>query len=174
MALTPAEKQKRYRDRQRAKKEVELKRPESIDGKSLYKQPFYEWLEDDDSWSCAVMNFDIAGIEPPLFHDDSDPQSFEGEIEKSDGPLAPGGGSLARAEILVGQLIDAAGEIAESINNYKRHELKMRISELEQRDLSDPAIRKQALADIVRLQKMRDQLSKRVRFTFQQWKATGE
>lgn len=50
-------------------------------------------------------------------------------------------------------------------------EIRLRIAEIEQADLSDLVARKAALAQIVRLTKLMDQLDKQVRWTFKQWKA---
>jgi predicted XRE-type DNA-binding protein len=74
----------------------------------------------------------------------------------------------------VGCLIDAAGELARIISGYKRDEIDARIAEIEQSDLSDPAAKKQAFAEMAKLKEMRDQLGKQVRWTFPQWKVTGE
>ena len=82
--------------------------------------------------------------------------------------------SLAKAEITVGQLIDAAAAMARIINDYKRNEIDARISEIEQSDLSNPDVKKKAFVAMARLTKMRDQLDKQVRWNFPQWKVTGE
>ena len=79
-----------------------------------------------------------------------------------------------KAEIMVGQLIDAAASLARIVNDYKRDEIDVRIAEIEQSDLSTPDAKKKAFADMARLKKMRDQLDKQVRWTFPQWKVTGE
>ena len=179
MALTPAEKQRRYRENQKKKQKVQAKQ---ADGLSLFahpREPFFEWY---NGGSDFQMCLDIAGIEAPEIEDDSDPKSATGEIEQifidggnpEDSPYYNAKGSLARAEIMVGALISATVELAGLINRYKKEEITARISEIEQSDLSDPAAKKQALADIVRLQKMLDQLDKQVRWTFPQWKVTGE
>ena len=75
---------------------------------------------------------------------------------------------------MVGCLIDAASQLADIINKYKRKEISDRMQEVEASDLSDPDVRKKALADMVRLQKMTEHLDKQVRWTFPQWKVTGE
>ena len=63
--------------------------------------------------------------------------------------------------------------LAHIVNDYKSGELRARIAEIEQSDLSDPEARRSALADIVRLQKMLDQLSKQVRRALPEWKVKG-
>lgn len=181
MALTNAEKVKRYRERQKERKKQALKEADGF--RSLPKEPFFERFQHEaGGYSDFHLHFDTAGIEAPDITDDRNPQSFTGEVEQifidggnpEDSPYAKGGGSLARAEIMVGCLIGAAAELARIINAYKRDALDARIAEIEQSDLSDPAAKKQAFADMTRLKKMRDQLDKQVRWTFPQWKVTGE
>jgi hypothetical protein len=183
MALTNAEKVKRYRDRQKAKKELQLKRAEHAIPLRKDRRAFFEaFQEEAGSFSDFHLCFDTAGLPVPQISDDSDPKSLTGEVEQifidsgnqHESPYANGGGSLARAEIMVGCLIDAAGELARIINGYKRDEIDARIAEIEQSDLSDADTKKKAFADMARLKKMRDQLDKQVRWTFPQWKVTGE
>lgn len=173
---TPAEYQREYRERKKAKaleKEREL-------APHLYLKPFFEYFDSHGEEQTFTMCMDTAGIEPPDFSDDSAPKSATGEIEAIfvDSPESSvyhgQANSLARAELMIGQLIDAAAALAQIVNDYKRDEINARIADIEQADLSDPAVKKKALADIVRLQKMREQLEKQVRWTFPQWKVTGE
>lgn len=151
---------------------------ETPDG--LTVSPFFEFFEDHGEESTFTACMDTAGIEPPVFTDDSGPKSATGEIEKifdeDPEPSVYHGrtNSLARAEIMVGQLIDAAAALARIVNDYKRHEIDARISEIEQSDLSGPDAKKKAFADMAELKKMRDQLDKQVRWTFPQWKVMGE
>ncbi|MCF6370967.1 hypothetical protein [Rhizobium halophilum] len=106
----------------------------------------------------AIPDYAVAG--------DSDP-----EWKEEDGPNR---GSIGRAERIVGLLLDAAGALAGQINQYKTDEINARITELEQADLNDPDVRKQALADIVTLTKIRDQLQKQVRWTLPQWRVKSD
>jgi hypothetical protein len=179
---TATERSREFRDRQKAEKKAKLQQKDSSDAHGLMMTPFWERFQKDGNAINVEMALDIAGIGMPPFADDSDPKSASGEIERgfaNDGipelnPFAKGGGSLARAEIMIGSLIDAAVSLAQIVNNYKRDEINARIAELEQSDLSDPAVKKKAFADMARLKKMLDQLDKQVRWTFPQWKVTGE
>lgn len=165
MALTPAEKQRRYRER--IKNKQRLAADPSDD---FTKVPFNEYLPEDGNWREVLTYLEWAGINPdaaPDFETDTDPDCQEDD----DGPNR---GSIGRAERMVESLIDAAGEMASIINRYKRKEIADRIHDIETSDLSAPDTRKQALADIVRLKKILDQLDKQVRWTFPQWKVTGE
>lgn len=180
MALTNSEIQKRWRERQKAKKIEALKSADSNEVAAIMNSPFFEFFEDHGEESTFTACMDTAGIEPPVFSDDAGPKSATGEIEKifDEDPRASvyhgRTNSLARAEIMVGQLIDAAAALARIVNDYKRHEIDARISEIEQSDLSDPDAKKKAFADMAELKKMRDQLDKQVRWTFPQWKVMGE
>lgn len=48
------------------------------------------------------------------------------------------------------------------------------VTEIEQADLPDPAARKAAMAEVVRLNKLLDQLAKPVRWSFPQWRLKGD
>ncbi|MDZ7874371.1 MAG: hypothetical protein U5N27_15300 [Rhizobium sp.] len=180
MALTNAEKVKRYRERQKAKKVDGLKSAESASLASIMRKPFFEYFNRHGDEPTFTACMDTAGIDPPAFEDDSAPRSATGEVEKifEENPETSvyygETNSLARAEIMVGQLIDAAAALARIVNDYKRDEIGARIVEIEQSDLSVADSKKQAFAEMARLQKMRDQLDKQVRWTFPQWKVTGE
>lgn len=176
MALTNAEIQRRWRERRKAKKMEALKGAEPSE--TIFREPFFERYQRSGGSVAEIL--DIANMEPPTIEDDSDPHSRTGWIEESfidnpeDSPYFNAKGSLARAEIAVGCLISAAVELADLVNDYKRGEIEARITELEESNLSDPAIKKKAFADMARLKKMRDQLDKQVRWTFPQWKVTGD
>ena len=175
MANPNAEAQRRWRERQKQKRLDALKKPDAHHDASPFRKPFFEAFQDDGNASNVDMSLDCAGIEPVLFEDDSGPKSSTGQIEQmaaDSGEEAYLGAhnSLGRAEVLVGCLIDAAAELASIINAYKRKEIRQRIAEIEEADLSDPVARKAALARIVQLNKLMDQLDKQVRWTFKQWK----
>ena len=177
MAMTNAEKVRAHRERKKAQQQVKAKQAERVSIFDQPGEPFFKWY---NGGSDFQMCLDIAGIDAPDIADDSNPKSATGEIELSfadnpeDSPYFNAKGSLARAEIMVGALISATVELADLINRYKRKEITDRIHEIETADLSDPDTRKQALADNLRLKKMLDQLDKQVRWTFPQWKVTGE
>lgn len=167
MTNPKTEAQRRWRARV---KEKQLK-AESAD---VFLTPFFEY--DDLIGGGADEALALAGIQVPHLEDDRGPLEFTindvtvGVDEPF--PDTPAN-SLGRAEIILGCLISAAVEVAHSINSYKREEIKTRIKEIEESDLSDPKEKKAALAEIVRLNKMLDRLDKQVRWTFPQWKVTG-
>lgn len=180
MALTNAEKVRAHRERKKAQRNAFLGEAEAPDLIDLIKQPFSEWFERYGNSTDFAIALDQGGLIPPDFSDDHLPKSATGEIEllydrePNESPYARGGGSLAQAEIMVGCLISATALLARAVNEFKQTEIRARIAEIEQSDLSDPETKRKALADIPRLQKMLDQLSKQVRWTFPQWKVTGD
>lgn len=175
MSNPNAEAQRRWRERQKQKRLDALKQGDARQDASPFFKPFFEAFEDDGNAQNVEISLDCAGIEPVSFQDDSGPKSFTGQIEQmatDSGEEAYRGAhnSLGRAEVMVGCLIDAAAELASIINAYKRKEIRQRIAEIEQADFSDPVARKAALAQMVRLNRLMDQLDKQVRWTFKQWK----
>jgi len=168
MALTALERKRNQLQRQR---EAEEKLPDRT--YPFLAIPFFKYLVDDPNWSGIEMAFDMMGLAAPSFDDDSGPKSGTGEPEEFS-PFEGYQGSIGRAEVMVGQLLDAATELAGIINIYKVAEITARLAELANSDLSDPAAKKQALADIVRLTKIRERLDKRVRWNLPQWKVKGD
>jgi len=168
MALNPAEKQRAYRERQKEKE-----RQASLAVRDIYKRPFFEILEHDSA--LLEQTLSIAGIEAPSFEDDSGPEGFvinNATAGADDIFLTNAKGSLGRAEVIIECLIDAAADLAYYVNRHKRSEIKERIAEIEASDLGEPEVKKAAFKEVTRLNKMLDQLSKQIRWTFPQWKAT--
>ncbi len=170
MAMTPAEKQRAYRNRQMHMKKEDLKQ---VAGPAdAFKAPFFQHLPEDYDYSSGFADaFELMGIETPKFDDDSGPESFSLDAGAEDaGIFKETPGSLGRAEIMVGCLISAALDLSQMVNDYKRSEIKARMAEIEASDLSETEAKKAALKEAARLQKMLDQLDKQVRWTFPQWK----
>ncbi len=174
MALTGAEKAQRFRDRQKAKKLNLLKGPGRA-ADDLFRAPFFDALNDDPNFSSVQMALELAGIDAPSFDDDQGPTAFaiQGVIDGVEDPYPVADNSLGRAETMVGCFLDAAVEMAGIVNSYKRREIRARLAEIEESDMSDPAHRKAAMASIVRLNKILDQLEKQIRWTLPQWKVEG-
>lgn len=170
MALSNAEKVRRYRERQKEKEKVA-----SLTLDDVFRAPFYKFFQDSPNRSNVDLPLELVGINPPDFEDDRGPEAFAFKDATAglDDPFDGAAGSKGRAEIMVGCLIDAAVELAEIINAYKRREIEARLAEIEASDLSEPGSKKAALQDAARLTKMLDQLDKQVRWTFPQWKVTG-
>ncbi|MNL72983.1 hypothetical protein D3C87_1983840 [compost metagenome] len=74
---------------------------------------------------------------------------------------------------MVDYLLAALSQMTIAINAYKVEQLNARIAELENADLSEEGARKAALANIVRLTRMKEHLDKTVRVSLPQWKVKG-
>ncbi len=172
MALTPAEKQKAYRDRKKAEAESEMRKG-GDDAAELYRMPFSEFAEQDANIGECDQYMALAGMEFPAFDDERDPEEFVIDREAfGDEPLfGDAKGALGRAEVMIGCLMDTVQTLATAVNLYKRKEIQARIAELEQ---SADVDRATAMQEAVRLNKTLDQLSKQVRTALPQWKITGK
>jgi hypothetical protein len=174
MVLTPAEKSRQWRERRKSEREVAL-RELRAKVREDFRKPFGEYYLDHPQSSDVDLALELAGYNPPDFTDDRGPEAFamEDAIAGVDDPFRGAVGALGRADAIVGLLIDATSELARIVSDYKKAEIRARIAEAEESDLSDTATRKAALAEIVRLNKILDQLNKRVRRDFPQWEIRG-
>ncbi|WP_223476551.1 hypothetical protein [Oricola indica] len=151
MALSNAEKQRRYRERQRLKKEARSARPSEDDLKPFLKTPFSEFLKERSSNTMFHENLHWVGVE--VEGDlESDHPSFEMAAEWPEwAGVDPN--SLNVATGMVGVFIDAAKELSTLINTYKLQEI-------------DRAMSTASPADKVRLGYLRKQLTKRTSHFF--------
>lgn len=163
MKKTAAEYQQAYRERQRERELAEL---DGADG--LLKKPFFQFLAEHEGEEIGQwwFNLEWAGIPEsaiPRFEDDTDHdrRPEEGEIDR---------GSIGRAERIVGNFLDASRILAKAIHAYKREQITDVIAQIESSDLTDPGKRKEGLARIVKLTKLRDRLDKETRETFPKWR----
>lgn len=171
MALTPAEKQKAYRERRREKEDRE-KIKGGDNGAPFYRKPFSDFAQTDANLGEVDQYLALAGLELPAFDDERDPEAFviDRPAFGEESLFGEAKGALGRAEVTIGCLIDAAATLADAVNRYKRKEIQHRLAELEQ---SVDVDRATAMQEAVRLNKILDQLSKQVRMPFPQWKAVG-
>ena len=177
MPLSNAEKVRRYRERQKAKKQEELKQP--TPPSDVFRKPFFEFFPPNHQRGSAyVESLELAGMEALLFEDDSGPEkSTLDEIIGDDGQDDAenffgqyAGSSLGKAEVLIGCMLDSVFDLASEVNNYKKSEIKARISEIEASDLSDPEARRAAFAKVAELNRLLGELDKTIRLTMPQWK----
>ena len=166
MALTNAERQRRHYQR---KREAQKTPGDAVS--DFATRPFSEFYADDSNSGDFEIPLLIASIPIPDFHHDG-PAEFADELKLSELPDA--NNSLQRAEMTVTCLIDAASGLAALINKHKREEINAKLQRHANTKLTDSVAAKAKEADIVRLKKMLDQLDKQVRWSFPQWKVTGE
>lgn len=173
MAMTPAERKRLQRERDREKALEEERRRASQDVSYPYlKRKFSELAETNGGFTDFEVPLWTAGIEAPGFFDERGPMDFvlEDAMQGVESPFEGVEGAIGRAEVVIDCLIDAAAELASIVNRYKRQEIEARLSELESSTEKD---RGEAMKEAVRLNKMLDQLNKQVRRSFPQWKVTG-
>ena len=178
MALTNAEKVRAHRERKKAVNKQEQKMPQAHSLGEIFKAPFFEFGQpalDNESFD---QFFDMMGMEVPEFTDDSGPKSLLGALEFSLDPdwrLWPEDArSLDRAEVMVGQLLDAASALARVVNAFKTQEIDARIAEIQPNDLAEPETKKAAIKKIVLLTKLRGQLERDIRWPIKQWQVKGD
>lgn len=172
MALTANER----KQRQLARDEEERRRmPDST--YPFLSQPFFEWLEADSNWQEVADFFELMGVMPPDFNDDSGPADHSiHEIAESYVQDATFGGyerSVGRAELMAELLIGASASLSGLVNRFKKEELAKRLTTLEAEDLADPDRRRAAMAEIAQITRLQAELQKNVRYTFPQWKIKG-
>lgn len=172
MALTPAEKQKAYRERKKARQ-----RAAQEGTASHLKTPFSSLWNESAGFTDFEQALQLAGIEPPSFEDELNPEDVTLEAEAIgldqygvDAIYGSRKGAIGRAEVIIGSLIDAAFELSSIVNRYKRTEIEARIAELENSDEIDVTT---AIEQAVKLNKLLDQLNKQVRRSFPQWEVTS-
>lgn len=174
MAMTNAEKVRAFRDRQRKTKAAEQRAPQAHDLAQIFRAPFFIFLERNGNTPDFEQTFDMIGMDPPEFADDSGPKSLNGILEQSSDPdwrLFPENGrSLDRAEVMIGSLLDAAAILAGIVNDFKKREIDARIAELTTADISDSVVRTETIDQIVALRRMKDELDKEIRWPLQQWR----
>jgi hypothetical protein len=172
MNTANAEAQRRWRQRQKEKRQAGLTKPETP--LAVFQKPFFEYYDENAPLSEFNMSLDIAGIPMPEFNDDRGPRAYAlNDVLDVDEPtFADEVRSLGRAEVMVGALIEAGRCLAYMVNDYKRTEIEARLAEIEASDLTDTAAKRAAMKEAARLTKMLDQLQKEVRWPFPQWKVT--
>lgn len=172
MAMTAAERKRLQRERDKKREEEERHELEDSTYPFL-KVPFGEWWKYESSFQKGDFDLplELAGIQPPNFSDERDPKEFViNDATDLDDPFPGAKGAVGRAEVMIDCLLDAARELATVLNSYKRSEIEARLAELENSNADDAAL---IIKEAVQLNKILDQLKKRVRQDFPQWKVTG-
>lgn len=177
MALSNAEKVRRYRERQKAKRQEQLKQP--APSNDFFRVPFFEFFPEEEQISSQYsQSLELAGINPPSFDDDHGPEATTlddlSDHRAEGGSINPfgssAGTSLGRAEVMIGCLLDAASDLAARVNDYKRTEIKARISELEMADTPDSEARREAFGKAAEMTQMLAELNKTIRWPLPVWK----
>lgn len=167
MAMTPAEKQNRYRQRL---KEKQKKAPDLSASFPASRYADYLRRDGDAQQALSFINetLDSVGLHFSVsLEEDVDPNWREewGTQHR---------GALGRAERLVDSLIDSAKALAEVINNFKVRETATALAKLESRSASSPVAARKMRADAVRLNSIRNRLGKQQRHSFFPTTVKGE
>lgn len=173
MVLSPAERKRRQREKKR-EQEARQRRQGGDPVSDLYRMPFSEWAQTDGHIDELIEYTALAGFELPPFDEERDPHDYvlDRIAAFGDDDLFGGAtGALGRAEVTVGILGDTAQILATAINNYKRHEIKKRLAELEANESVDRAI---AMKEAVHLNKLLEQLDRTVRRPVPEWRLVEE
>lgn len=166
MVKTQADYQREYRER---KKEAEKAADRKV--ATYFRKPFDEWMGEDRWHDRVTSDFDLVGADTHM------PFPGIGNVDpfwREEWNEGPDRGALSCAERMVTVLLDASRGMAHLIRDYKKEQISARIAELEASDLTDPAARKDALAEIVKLTRYVEQLEKETREVYPQWRVRGE
>lgn len=175
MALSNAEKVRRYREKQKAKKQEAMKRP--TPRSDTFKKPFFEFYPVDEQVSSLYcQSLELAGIEPLLFKNDDGPESatlddFSNDPDQLDtvfGELK--GNSLGKAEVIIGCLFDAAIDLAGRVQDYKKREITARITEIESSATGNQAELRETFEQVAALKEMLEKMNRTIRIAVPVWK----
>jgi hypothetical protein len=176
MAKSATERKREQRERE---KNAQKAAPDMAT--DFLRTPFFE--AEAGRLSDLNIYFDLMGMEMPSIDDDSAPRSLNGIFEEDtardpdhfeDVYGAFPKNSLGKAESWVANMLNIVIELTDTINRYKLDEIEARIAEIEAADLSDPAVKAKALADIVTLREIKARLDgKRFRRSFPEINVKG-
>lgn len=159
MVLTPAEKQRRYRERLKSR---ERSAPDlSADAVT---RSFSQFIAEDGEaqFVMSFMDETLAsiGLQRLDLQKDEDP-----EWDPNWG--TPNTGSLGKATRAVDAFIDCAAHLAEVINRFKLAEVDTALASLKTRN-------KNSLAEAVRLTRVKERLQREIRRSFKPTTVKGE
>lgn len=169
MALTNAEKVRAYRERKKARARRQVT---TVSETPTYlRRPFSEFIAGKSL--LLDENLDAFGVQIAGTGFDEEAQEFETQHVR-DEPL----NSLQRATALVSVFIEAAGELATLINQYKLDEIERAIDDAVEASANLPRgdvdALKASFVEIDRLKAIRTELRTPKRFTFPAITVKGE
>lgn len=137
------------------------------------KKLFSDLWEEQAGFSDFEIPLELAGIQPPSFEDESNPEDrltednmLGVEAHNVEDFFGNRKGSIGRAELTVSCLLDAAIELAQVVNGFKRREIHARLAELERSQGTDKS---KIINEAVHLNKILESLDKSVRITLPKW-----
>jgi hypothetical protein len=159
MGLSPAEKQRAYRERQKERTREAAKTGDDKLSTVVTSSFSPHWSGVAERQEVAFLNESLASIGLSLdFSEDEDPECDDGLAG-----TAANRGSLGRAERAVGALLDSATALAGIINRFKLAEIERALAQIAQADHQDAEAKAKALKEAVALAEMKKLLRKEVR-----------
>lgn len=161
MALTPAEKQRRYRERQKQKtaglapeapKPPKLNLPETGLSNFITSQD-----EEEAPFAVGYIWEELRNLDLDYLLEGTDPDS-----------------EIARTEKAIEHITLALRTLTGVLNEFRKHQIDEEIARTKKEDLSDPAKQDEALARIVRLTEVRKQLDKKFRLDLNEFEVPVE
>lgn len=165
MAKTPAERMREMRER---KRKAAVKAEKAL-APTIYQQAFSDFV---GGRSFADHRL-ILGNEWWDFSSDDGIKPLSDDTLDAD-EKHDASNSLGKAELILNVLEDIATTLASDIHDYKLAQIRARFEEVALEQPTDEAHRERIVAESARLIRMEQQLDKEVRWTFPQWKVTGD
>lgn len=176
MALSNAEKVRRYREKQKAQKQQALKQPTPRG--EIFQTPFFEFFPMHEQIASAYcQSLELAGIQPLGFENDDGPEiatldDFSPNPEGLDQVFGDRmGSSLGKAEVIIGCLLDAATDLASHVQDYKKQEIAARIAEYETATFSTAEEKREAFNKVAELKDLLTKLDRTIRWPVPLWKS---
>jgi hypothetical protein len=169
MAMSSTERQRRRRARL---KEAQKLAPDMAE--EFVRHSFADFLKGDreaqgNALPLICETLGSVGLDHVDWEKDEDPEWRQYQWHGTTDRML-----LGKAERMVGAFVDVARELARLINRFKLQEVDRALAEIERADLSDPAIKKQVLAEVVRLNDLKRALQKEVRYSLPAIAVKGE
>lgn len=154
MALTPAEKQKQYRERQRLKAAGLLLEPMPPPKLNLPTTGFSKWIRATDEISDSIgwVNNELRNIDLGFI--------LEGPIENND---------LKYTEKAIESLSTSLETLTGLLSEFRRQQIQKEVEGIRQEDLNDPLKQEQALNAIIRLKEVQRNLARKYRLTLSEY-----
>lgn len=150
MALTPAEKQKKYRERQKLKAAGLLPEQAPIPKLNLPQTGLSDFIQStgEDEYPSAVGYIweDLRHLDLEFLLDGSRPDTEIGRTEKA-----------------IEHLSMALSTLTGVLSHFRRHQIDTEIARIKIEDLGDPTRQEDALARLVKLTEVRKRLNKKFR-----------
>ena len=154
MALTPAEKQKQYRERQKLKAAGLIPEPAPLPKLNIPITGFSEWIRATDEISDSIgwVNNELGNINLGFI--------LEGPIENND---------LKYIEKTIESLSTSLETLTGLLSEFRRQQIEKEVEGIRQEELNDPLRQGRALNTIIRLKEVQKNLARKYRLTLSEY-----